>query len=177
MIESKIKQLLAGVAAEADLHLAEVEADIEQVNHLLNEAIERLGSSFLGIHEDVGTQQELLGERLAGATDRAGLNTQLTALRERIAGNVSAAVTSLQFQDMVNQILVRAQKRVSGVREALGAVGAGADSISAGIDMVETAQHLGGLHNRLAHSSRQLDSRLRKQVDQKHLDCGDIELF
>ena len=177
MIESQIKQLLAGVSAEADLHLAEVEADIEQVGVLLANAIEQLGAAFLAIHDDIGVQQELLGEGLAGAADRAGMNADLTALRERIAGNVSAAVTSLQFQDMVSQILERARKRVSGVRDALGAVGSGANHIDAGLDMVEAAHTLGGLHRKLAHSSRQLDSSLRKQVSQKRLDSGEIELF
>jgi len=176
MIESQIKQLLAGVAAEADLHLAEAEADIDQVGQLLAEAIERLGSAFLGIHEDIGAQQELIGECTAGS-DRVRLQKELAALRERLAVNISAAVTGLQFQDMVSQILVRAQKRVAGVRDALVAVGAGADSISAGTDMTEAAQHLGSLHSKLAITSRQLDTRLRKQVDQKRLDSGDIELF
>lgn len=172
MIE--LKQLLAGVSAEADLHLAEVEADLVQTSTLLAEAIARLGSAFLAIHDDLTAQQELLAERLAGDPERGA---ELAAMRERIAGNVSAAVTGLQFQDMVNQILERAQKRVAGVRGALGALGAGADDIDAGVDMAKAAHTLGGLHRTLARSSRQLDSSLRRQVDQKRLDCGEIELF
>ena len=175
MIESQIRQLLAGVSAEADLHLAEVEADLDQTRALLVEAIDRLGAAFLAVHHDVGAQQELLGERLWDADDVAA--AELAALRERLAVNVSAAVTGLQFQDMVNQILERGQKRIAGVREALAALGAGADRLAAGIDLADAAHTLGGLHRTLADSSRRLDSSLRRQVAQKRLDSGEIELF
>lgn len=174
MIETKIRQLLAGVTAEADLHLAEVDADLDQTRALLFEAVDKLGMAFVAVHQDIAAQQELLADLLAAdcATDTAHT---LTVLRERLADNVGVAVTGLQFQDLVNQIVERAQRRIEGVRHTLAALGNGANQLQD--DSHATESTLGNLNRALADSSQALRHRLRRQVDQRRLDCGDIELF
>lgn len=174
MIETKIRQLLAGVTAEADLHLAEVEADLDQTRALLAEAVDKLGSAFIAIHADITAQQEWLNQSATagGVTDTA---SELAALRERLAEHVGVAVTGLQFQDLVNQIVERAQHRIEGVRHTLTALGNGASALQD--DSHATENTLGNLNRAVADSSQALRHRLRRQVDQHRLDCGDIELF
>jgi hypothetical protein len=83
----------------------------------------------------------------------------------------------MQFQDMTSQLLVRTLKRVAGLREFLGTLGAHGVAISPDCGSEEIVELLGKVSMALAIQSLELRSMLRKSVNQQHLESGDIELF
>jgi vacuolar-type H+-ATPase subunit I/STV1 len=177
ILGSHVKRLLSGVSDHGRRHLTEVETDLIQTNLLLEEAIEKLSRNFMAIHETVSAQQAAIDMLLAGDTPSAEQKAQLGALSEQVGGYVNAAVTSMQFQDMTSQLIDRTLKRVTGLREFLGTLGAHGAEMVPESDNDEIVELLGKVSMALAIQSLELRSVLRKAVSQKHLESGDIELF
>ncbi len=66
LLGSQIRHLLSSLSGHGKQHLTEVETDLVQTTYLLSEAIEKLGASFMAIHEGVAAQQEAVDTLLAG---------------------------------------------------------------------------------------------------------------
>ena len=177
ILGSHVKRLLSGVSDHGRRHLTEVETDVIQTGLLLEEAIEKLSFNFMAIHQAVEAEQETIKLLLAGGTPSAEQRDKLEALHGQVAGYVNAAVTSLQFQDMTSQLLDRTLKRVTGLREFLGTLGAHGAEMLPESDNDEIVALLGKVSMALAIQSLELRSVLRKAVSQKHMEAGDIELF
>jgi vacuolar-type H+-ATPase subunit I/STV1 len=177
ILGSHVKRLLSGVSDHGRRHLTEVETDLIQTNLLLEEAIEKLSRNFMAIHETVSAQQAAINMLLAGDTPSAEQKEQLGALSAQVGEYVNAAVTSMQFQDMTSQLIDRTLKRVTGLREFLGTLGAHGAEMVPESDNDEIVELLGKVSMALAIQSLELRSVLRKAVSQKHLESGDIELF
>jgi len=107
----------------------------------------------------------------------SGQFMQLQALQGQVGGYVNAAITSMQFQDMTSQLIDRTLKRVTGLREFLGTLGAHGAEMLPESDHEEIVALLGKVSMALAIQSLELRSVLRKAVSQQHLESGDIELF
>ena len=120
ILGSHVKRLLSGVSAHGRRHLSEVETDLLQTELLLEEAIEKLTSSFLAIHSAVGERQAAIDRLLAGGEPSKEDIAALAAMSNEIGSHVNTAVTSMQFQDMTSQLIERTLKRVTGLREFLG---------------------------------------------------------
>lgn len=177
ILSSHVKRLLTSVSDHGKRHLTEVETDLRQTSLLLEEAIEKLGASFMAIHEVVSAQQQTIDLLLSGGKPDEQQVARLTAMPDEIGMHVNAAVTSMQFQDMTNQLLDRTLKRVTGLREFLGTLGASGAEIQLNAENEDMVTLLSGINTALAIQSLELRSVLRKAVDQKHLESGDIELF
>ena len=177
ILGSHVKRLLSGVSDHGKKHLTEVETDLIQTELLLEEAIEKLTSNFMAIHNAVAAQQETIALLLAGGTPAPEAVASLAAMQDEVGAHVNAAITGMQFQDMTSQLIDRTIKRVTGLREFLGTLGAhGADLVpeSGSEEIVEL---LSKVSMALAIQSLELRSVLRKAVNQKHMESGDIELF
>jgi hypothetical protein len=83
----------------------------------------------------------------------------------------------MQFQDMTSQLIDRTLKRVTGLREFLGTLGAHGADILPESGSEEIVDLLGKVSMALAIQSLELRSVLRKAVNQQHMESGDIELF
>lgn len=177
VLSSHVKRLLTGVSDHGMRHLTEVETDLRQTSLLLEEAIEKLGANFMAIHSVVSAQQGTIDLLLSGEKPAAEQVEALVAMPEMIGMYVNAAVTCMQFQDMTNQLLDRTLKRVTGLREFLGTLGASGAEIHPTAENDDMVSVLSGINMALAIQSLELRSVLRKAVDQKHLESGDIELF
>jgi hypothetical protein len=177
MLSSQVKRLLSGVSDHGIRHLTEVETDLLQMSLLLLEAIEKLGANFMAIHTAVSEQQETIDLLLAGGKPTTENAAKLVAMPAEIGIHVNAAVTCMQFQDMTSQLLDRTQKRVTGLREFLGTLGSNGAEILAESNNDEIVALLSSINMTLAIQSLELRSALRKAVNQKHLESGDIELF
>jgi hypothetical protein len=177
ILGSHVKRLLSGVSDHGRRHLTEVETDLRQTEVLLEEAIEKLTSSFMGIHSAVGQRQETIDLLLAGGTPSAEDSARLGAMSGEIGAHVNSAITSMQFQDMTSQLLDRTLKRVTGLREFLGTLGAHGQVLPTDSGSEEVVELLGKVSMALAIQSLELRSALRKAVNQQHLESGDIELF
>jgi hypothetical protein len=156
--------------------LTEVETDLIQTGLLLEEAIEKLSFNFMAIHQAVEAEQATIQLLLDGGTATPEQRAQLEALPARSA-LCERAVTSLQFQDMTSQLLDRTLKRVTGLREFLGTLGAHGAEMLPDSDNEQIVELLGKVSMALAIQSLELRSVLRKAVSQQHLESGDIELF
>ena len=177
ILGSHVKRLLSGVSDHGRRHLTEVETDLRQTELLLEEAIEKLTTSFMAIHAAVDDRQGTIDMMLAGGTPSAEDSQRLGAMSGEIGVHVNAAITSMQFQDMTSQLLDRTLKRVSGLRDFLDTVGAHGEYILPDSGSEEIVDLLGKVSMALAIQSLELRSALRKAVNQQHLESGDIELF
>jgi Mg2+ and Co2+ transporter CorA len=177
ILGSHVKRLLSGVSAHGRRHLTEVETDLLQTGLLLEEAIDRLTSSFMAIHSVVGARQDAINRLLAGGSPSAEDSEQLAAMSGEIGQHVNTAITSMQFQDMTSQLIDRTLKRVTGLREFLATLGDHGADILPETGSEEIVDRLGKVSMALAIQSLELRSVLRKSVEQRHMESGDIELF
>ena len=128
ILGSHVKRLLSGVSDHGKKHLTEVETDLKQTELLLEEAVDKLTRSFMAIHHVVGARQDGINLLLAGGTPSADEIVHMKGMSGEIGVHVNSAITSMQFQDMTSQLIDRTLKRVTGLREFLGTLGAhGAD--------------------------------------------------
>ena len=177
ILGSHVKRLLSGVSDHGKRHLTEVETDLIQTQLLLEEAIEKLTSSFMAIHGAVGTRQDSINLLLAGGSPNAEERESLKLMSGEVGEHVNAAITSMQFQDMTSQLIDRTLKRVTGLREFLGTLGAHGADVLPESGSEEIVELLGKVSMALAIQSLELRSVLRKAVNQQHMESGDIELF
>lgn len=177
VLGEQLRRLLAGLSDHGNQHLTEVETDLVQTTYLLSEAIEKLGASFMAIHQGVCAQQEAVDKLLASIPATPELAAQLKNMQGEIGAHVSSAVTGLQFQDMTSQLIGRTVRRVTGLRDVLGAVGSSGSGVLPESDTGEIADLLNRINKLLEDQSVQLESGLWKQVSQTHMNSGDVELF
>jgi hypothetical protein len=177
ILGSHVKRLMSGVSEHGRRHLAEVETDLVQTELLLQEAIDKLTASFLAIHGAIAARQPLVDRLLAGEPLLEDERQALARMSDEIGQHVNLAVTSMQFQDMTGQLIDRSVKRVTGLSEFLGTLGAHGAGIVPDSGHEEIVERLGKVHMALAIQSLELKSVLRKSVSQQHMESGDIELF
>lgn len=109
---------------------------------------------------------EVNSQLMRGAAELAQLTVELEA-------GVNAAVTNLQFQDLVTQLLGHIRRRVDGSVRTLGSLGGMALVLSRGDDAAAAA-----LAPELGTRSRELeDATARGPVQQQTMQSGEINLF
>lgn len=172
-----MKRLLSGVSEHGRKHLTEVETDLIQARLLVEEAFQELSTNFLAIHDAFSAQRPTIDLLLAGGKPSDENRAALAGLAGQVDTFVRAAVTSMQFEDMTSQLLDRALKRVTGLREFLSTLGAHGEEILPESGNEEIIDFLTKVSMALAIQSLELRSVLRKAVSQQHLKSGDIELF
>ncbi|HYD59671.1 MAG TPA: chemotaxis protein [Noviherbaspirillum sp.] len=177
VFSAQLRRLLSGLSDHGTLHLTEIETDLVQTTFLLGEAIEKLGTSFMAIHESVCAQQRLADELLASATASPEFRDRMNTVQAEITKNVNAAVTGLQFQDMTSQLVGRTIRRVNGLRDVLASLGSGSSGLTPEIGAEEMVVLLESLNKLIEDQSTKLESGLWKAVHQTHMESGDIELF
>lgn len=177
ILGSHVKRLLSGVSIHGRRHLTEVESDLLQTELLLEEAIDKLTGSFMAVHAAVGARQEAIDRLLAGATPTPQDRELLSSMSGEVGLHVNTAITSMQFQDMTAQLIERTLRRVSGLRDFLGTLSEHGADIAPETDSDEIVDRLGKVSMALAIQSLELRSMLRRSVNQKHLESGDVELF
>lgn len=177
MLGSQFKQLLSGVSDHGTEHLLEVETDLVQTTILLAEAIEKLGASFLSLHAAISSQQEEIDLLISSGAAPATSIERLKTIQGEISSHINAAVTGLQFQDLTSQLISRTVQRSAGLREVLNTLGLIGNGIPHDGGTDEIALLLKEVTLRLEAQSVELRRLLRKTVNQKDLDSGDIELF
>lgn len=176
-LQQQLAHLLDGVVNCSTRHLSEAENDLEQIGILLDEAGTRLTDSFFALHAAISAQQELVALVAGGGLPVAEIGPRLQAHANAIAAQVGAAVTSLQFQDMTNQLIDRTTRRIGGLRLMVCDTAAVASALRSRADGAVVHLQIDAVTARLARQSEMLDDTLFKSVEQKHLESGDIELF
>jgi hypothetical protein len=177
LLGSQVKQLLSGVSGHGIDHLLEVETDLVQTTILLAEAIEKLGANFIDLHGSITEQEAHIKSIVeSGAVPQESMET-LAKIQADIALHINRAVTSLQFQDLTSQLISRTVQRSAGLRELLNLLGLVGSDIAHDVGIEEISTLLTEVTNKLEQQSIDLKSLLRRTVNQKDLDSGEIELF
>jgi hypothetical protein len=177
LLGSQVKHLLSNLSDHGTQHLTEIETDLVQTSFLLGEAIQKLGASFMAIHEAVTAQQETIDLLLSGIEATPEIAEKLKAKQAEIGLHVNAAVTGLQFQDMTSQLIGRTVRRVTGLRDVLSGIGSSSSDMPSASSMDDIIAALNSMNAALEEQSVKLESALWKAVCQTHMESGDIELF
>ena len=177
MLGSRVKQLLSGVSDHGVEHLLEVETDLVQTTILLAEAIEKLGENFLSLHASITSQEEQIRKIVVTSKIPQSSVDQLAQIQSDIASHINNAVTSLQFQDLTNQLITRTVQRSAGLRELLCTLDVVGNVIPNDSEIDEIEAVLAQITEKLEQQSIELKNLLRRTVNQKNLGSGDIELF
>lgn len=175
---AELRELLTVVSEHGNQHLVEVESDLQQTNYLLNEAIEKLGESFMSIHKGLVEQQAIVEKLLANQEIAQNDKASLEALKNKITQDVNAAVTGLQFQDMTSQLIHRTIKRVNGLKDLLEILANHGVEHDDESEHEDIAKFLASLNNSFHESSHALSGGLlNRSVGQKDMGSGEIDLF
>lgn len=169
---SQLQQLLTAISIHGNQHVVEIERDLAQTNSLLEEAIRKLGNSFLAIHQGLSSQQTELSSLLNGNSTET-----LANLHAEINLHINAAVTGLQFQDMTSQLINKMTKHIAELRDVFAVMDKPERQIPAIADDAVILDILNTMNADLQRQRLVFDDLSRKIVSQQHLDSGDIELF
>lgn len=172
----QVLDLLSGVSVHGDQHLAEVERDLVQMDVLLDEAVKKLCTNFMAIHQAVTKQQEVVNSMLSNNISPPDYALRLETIQSEINQHVGAAVTGLQFQDMTSQLIGRMVKHLTGLRDVFGELDMSlpASSESSNEDLL---QKLNYISDRVCARCSEQSTGIRSTVNQHHMESGDIELF
>ena len=127
--------------------LAQVEEEINRVGGMIAEAVLQLSASFDQLYRLSSGQSTGAGSHVDPELEEA----------------VSAAVRSLQFEDMASQALAEAHRSLSYLRGVA--------------DELQTVHDTGELATRISEQHRLWANTRRKAVSQQNLDKGSVELF
>lgn len=174
---AELRKLLAAVSDHGKQHLIEVEADLLQTTCLLSEAIEKLSASFAAVHDAVSEQQKMLDVLLAQNAIGAPILEKLDSFKSKIGNEVNVVITSLQFQDLTNQLITRTIKRVSGLKALLHELEMHSNEMDPGHEHEEIVKFLEEMNRSLQVGSHALSGGLRQSVGQQNMATGDIDLF
>ncbi len=174
---NELKGLMAAVSDHGTRHLVEIEADLLQTSDLLTEAIEKLGISFMALHESVTEQQLFLNGLMLQHSFDATAARKLEVFKEKIGEEVNAAVTGLQFQDLTSQLLTRVDQRLACLKSLLHELGCYSDVVDSEDQHEKIADFLERMNRNLHHSNAMLSGGLRRSVVQQDMGAGDVELF
>jgi methyl-accepting chemotaxis protein len=106
---------------------------------------------------------------------------QLGAAAQEMEGRVNGAVTALQFQDMVSQLISHVQKRVEALDNVIRHLGELADALRADAASMDAPAAIGALRTETKKIASSLESlaaeTINNPVGQRAMTQGDIELF
>lgn len=176
-MQRHMERLITELSEHGCRHLNEAETDLGQTGILLEEAIAKLSSAFMSLHEAVRAQNEHVERMLSTVPAGSEDKEKLRMLCQDIGERVNQAVTGLQFQDLTGQLIARTSKRIAGVRDMLNEVNQMVGAIPADGPEESTAPALRAVSASLTVRSTALEEVLRKSVLQHHMESGDIELF
>jgi len=171
---NELRAFLLAVSQHGNQHLAEVDADLKQTKFLLNEAIEKLGASFAYVHELVNAQQMLINKQTElSKEDQA----EMQRYKDEMNNEINVIVTSMQFQDMTNQLLQKTIKQVNGLTALLNTLSAHGHDIPAEQEHEDIVNFLTTAQASLNQSNEEITGGLRNSVDQQDMTSGDVDLF
>jgi hypothetical protein len=153
--------LLRGIAAQGQIHLAELENDRGQVEQLLGSAFGRLGERCTRLCALIALDRSLADD-----------------VQAQITGTTGEIVTDLQVHDLASQVLQRSQQRIRGVAallERLLQICAALDDPVGSTDAQAAQLADAGLS--ILGDSHALSAQLPRRVEQTSSDAGDITLF
>lgn len=153
-ISQNVGEVEQAIQKMADSEAALVEASRDKVNTLL--------SSSQAFHDRVESSVQ-----------------EISSLAGEVGREVAAAVTSLQFHDMVSQVVGHSEKRIdllASMLENLRQVSLQSE-VGEGLDQQGVQRHLQDFRDGLDQAAQLIEAVRHNPVSQKSMDVGSIELF
>ncbi len=169
---SQLQHLLSRISVQGNQHVLEIERDLAQTNNLLDEAVRKLGNSFLAIHQNLSSQQHLASALL----DEQSV-AQLAELQNEINQHINAAMMGLQFQDMTSQLITKMTKHIAELHDVFLVIDKPERQIPAKADDAAILSVLNTMNVDLDRQKLVFDDVSRRIVTQQHLESGEIDLF
>ncbi|MCB5187969.1 chemotaxis protein [Methylobacillus caricis] len=173
----ELKTLLVSLGAWGEEHLEHVETDIERTNVLLREAISMLVQGFMEINRAAQAQQNLLISLSARDQLSQKQIAEVAMHSRQIESEVNKVVTGLQFEDMTNQLLTRALRRVGGLKVLLLALANQHETLAHAHGADDLAAILQKMSESIDERRASMHKDLQSSVNQQHMGAGEIELF
>lgn len=177
VLSQQLMRLLAGMSGHGARQLDGIETDLAQMSILLDEAIRKLGASFLAIHAALGRQQAVLAALRDGKVSAAECAPVFEGIQGEIELHINAAVTGLQFEDMTSQLIRGMGRHLAELRGVFGAIQPVNAQVPDGAGCGETLVLLDCANRRLAELGPGGADGVQKPVAQRHMESGEIELF
>lgn len=156
--EDQLIVFLTNLLQQVDHHVARAVADIDQTSVVLDEAIIKLDRNLNDIHSSVKDQGN--SENARGSLD-----------------SINNVIVALQFHDLTTQLLQRSLMRLEGMRNILSTV-AEIKNVAFGKQHPDDfLMHLREADDTLVHLSDKLHKSFNQSLEQRHMECGDVELF
>jgi len=157
-------------------YMQSTKASIAEANHIVGDIASRDMSRAITAKGDVDEMLKALGHfnrQIAEHLDEIGDFTS------QIKSNVTLAVRSLQFEDIVRQAVLQTQANLESLRSLMGATCDNLDEL--GKERIEDshqyAVRLREIRDRLLEAKTKLIHEKRKPVNQSSMAEGSIELF
>lgn len=172
-----MQELLQNIVGNSSIHLSEMEGDLLQMNMLLMEAINKLGTNVVQIGQEVQQQQEIVRSLAKAGNCSPFAVEKLDALNQKIDVNVASVITAMQFQDMTSQLLDRVLSRVTGLEGIIEEVNRLASEVSGAESDGDIQMMVHATGEAMTQHRHELEEQHAKRVSQKHMESGSIELF
>lgn len=175
--KSSLQELLQNIAGNGSIYLSEMESDLLQINLLLMEAINKLGTNVVLIGQDVNHLQGMVKQLINSKGDSQFMMDRINDLNEIIGSNVASVVTAMQFQDMTSQLLDKVLSRVTGLQTMLEELEKLATEVSGAESEGDIQMMVSAIGEEMNELRRSLEGLHAQRVSQKHMESGSIELF
>ncbi|MBP6056944.1 MAG: hypothetical protein KA524_00710 [Nitrosomonas sp.] len=163
-------------SAEANEYFMNIKEELNQIDRLVSDAVNNLVINFKYIstltksHHDMVLVIEKMAAPEGGKPILELLEKQMV-IADKIEQELEMAITSLQFGDLVTQLLAHTARQVEVLNMELQRI----DRLSNWKDRNTTLQ---GIHEDISKAVNMADSKSkRKPVVQQGMQMGDIELF
>ena len=146
------------------------------------EAIQRMASQDMTFALDSRNQvNHVISEINRQNLKRVKAIDDLGSSASTVADQVGQAVTALQFQDMVSQLIGHSLRRVEALGDVMRQLGELSGTLGSLAGRGDHAAITAALHGGTGNVVRRLESMVKQTthspVDQKSMSQGDIELF
>ena len=175
--EDSISQDIHAICnVEADEYFMNIKGELSQVDRLVSDAVNNLVINFKYISKLTRAHHDMVIaiERMAATKENRSILELLEkqmAIADKIEQELENAVTSLQFGDLVTQLLAHTTRQVETLNMVLQRIDRRSDWKGKEIS-------LQGIHEGISKAVNVANSRgKRKPVVQQGMQMGEIELF
>ncbi|MDH5479424.1 MAG: hypothetical protein OEX11_01505 [Nitrosomonas sp.] len=161
---------------EADEYFKTIKEDLSQVDRLVSDAINNLVISFKFINELTKSHHEMVTaiEKLAapeGSKPILALLKKQMVVADKIESELDTAVTSLQFGDLVTQLIGHSARQMETLQSVL-------QRVDRKLDLKAQKKSVDEINAKITHAITVANSGTKKKpVVQQNMQMGDIELF
>lgn len=157
-----------------------IKSELAQAKNIIADAIRELLDSFSSLDNLSRSQKNVVAsliENMSSKNDEFGNKLgDISKITTEINTSVDVAIRSLQFEDIVRQLLEFIDKRIAGVEQSFRLV---SDSLTNRHNnySTEQVQELRNMQDNIKNNVLKGIANSGNPVSQKSMDEGDVELF